>query len=197
MTDTNPPADRDVCTHRAYGTGDVPCGRPRSSHTHTDPLGDGEGWQHSIQIDAASESIYCLCGFVPRGDGTHALTNHLVKMATAVLSARVGELEEQIANVRARLDEQRGATRVAAGAADRFRDVLSEVLGHPEENPGDDVLVTEVRKHFGCSGPEPTRWRDFLTGARAQIDQIEADHAAPDSEMDSFEAADDTDRRWE
>jgi len=77
----------------------------------------------------------------------------------------------------ARLDEQRGATRVAAGAADRFRDVLSEFLGHGEANPGDDVLVAELREKRGFSGPEPTRWRDFLTGARAQIDQIEADRS--------------------
>jgi hypothetical protein len=56
--------------------------------------------------------------------------------------------------------------------------VLSECLGHPDENPGDDVLVAEVREHFGKSGPEPTRWRDFLSGALATIDQINADRAA-------------------
>lgn len=95
----------------------------------------------------------------------------------AVLDA-LGVLEGQLATAQRLLDEQRGATRVAAAAADRFRDVLSEALGHPDNNPGDDVLVTELRKHFGFSGPEPTRWRDFLTGARAQIDQIEADRSA-------------------
>lgn len=78
----------------------------------------------------------------------------------------------------AALWDARAAHRTAAAAADRFRDVLAECLGHAEENPGDDTLVAEVRSHFGRPGPEPTRWRDFLTGALAQVDQIRADRAA-------------------
>lgn len=71
-------------------------------------------------------------------------------------------------------EDCRAAYRTASGAADRFRDVLSEVLGHTDENPGDDDLVAEIRKHFGKSGPEPTRWRDSLVGYEALIDQINA-----------------------
>jgi hypothetical protein len=77
--------------------------------------------------------------------------------------------------LRALLDDERAARRVAADAADRFRDVLSECLGHPDENPGDDVLVAELRDHFGRTGPEPTGWRDFIAGALAQVDQINAE----------------------
>lgn len=77
--------------------------------------------------------------------------------------------------LRKMLDDERAAKKVAADAADRFRDVLSECLGHEDENPGDDVLVAELREHFGRTGPEPTRWRDFITGALAQVDQINAE----------------------
>lgn len=75
----------------------------------------------------------------------------------------------------ARLDDERAAKKIAADAADRFRDVLAECLGYVDENPGDDVLVRDLRAHFGRTGPEPTRWRDFLSGALAVIDQINAD----------------------
>jgi hypothetical protein len=78
--------------------------------------------------------------------------------------------------LRKMLDDERAAKKVAADAADRFRDVLSECLGHEDENPGDDVLVSELRAHFGRTGPEPTRWRDFCSGALAFVDQINADH---------------------
>lgn len=84
--------------------------------------------------------------------------------------------------MRAERDDARGGYRVAAEAADRFRDVLSECLGHADENPGDDVLIADLRSHFGMTGPEPTRWRDFCTGARAALDQIEADRHFPPEE---------------
>lgn len=76
--------------------------------------------------------------------------------------------------LRAELEDQRKAYQTAAGAADRFRDVLAEALGHADENPGDDVLVAELRARFGKTGPEPTRWRDFLVAAGAIRDQINA-----------------------
>lgn len=121
----------------------------------------------------------------------HREVNQVLEQAAVLAVQTKDEVVAELSRLRAentaqaaRLEEQRGATRVAAGAADRFRDVLSEALGHPDENPGDDVLVAEVREHFGFSGPEPTRWRDFLTGARAKIDQIEADHAAPGLDQD-------------
>jgi hypothetical protein len=69
------------------------------------------------------------------------------------------------------VEDLRRARDIAAAAADRFRDVLSECLDHPDENPGDDVLVAELREHFGKTGPEPTRWRDFLAGAKALLRQ--------------------------
>lgn len=97
------------------------------------------------------------------------------------------EAIETVEHLQARLDDQTAARRIAGGAADRFRDVLSECLGHADENPGDDVLVTELREHFGKTGPEPTRWRDFLTGARAVMDQI---NAMPDPWVPVDRAAD-------
>ncbi|RKN40772.1 hypothetical protein [Streptomyces hoynatensis] len=66
------------------------------------------------------------------------------------------------------------AYKTAAGAADRFRDVLCEVLGHPTENPGDNALVAQLRAHHGKAGPEPTAWRDRLVGYEATRDQINA-----------------------
>lgn len=78
-------------------------------------------------------------------------------------------------NLRAALDDERAAKKIAADSADRFRDVLSECLGYADENPGDDVLVRDLREHFGKTGPEPTRWRDFCAGALATLDQINAE----------------------
>lgn len=77
--------------------------------------------------------------------------------------------------LRAALKDERAAKRIAADAADRFRDVLSECLGYEDENPGDDVLVRDLREHFGKTAPEPTRWRDFCAGALAVMDQINAE----------------------
>lgn len=71
---------------------------------------------------------------------------------------------EQEQYLQARLEDMTQARRIAADAADRFRDVLCEVLGYTDENPGDDVLVTELREHFGKTGPESTRWREFIEG---------------------------------
>jgi hypothetical protein len=87
-------------------------------------------------------------------------------------------LAEVEANARAEAADERVAKQIASEAADRFRDVLSEALGYPDENPGDDALVAALREHFGKTGPEPRRWRDFVTGARAVVDQINADRAA-------------------
>jgi hypothetical protein len=72
------------------------------------------------------------------------------------------------------LEDQHAARQTAAGAADRFRDVLCEALGHDDDNPGDDILVAELRAHFGKTGPEPTNWRDRLAGYEAIRDQINA-----------------------
>jgi len=67
----------------------------------------------------------------------------------------------------------RAAYKIASDTCDRFRDVVSEVLGL-DENPGDDELVRQLRALHGKSGPEPTRWREFLTGSIARLDQIAA-----------------------
>jgi len=76
--------------------------------------------------------------------------------------------------LRRELEDQRGAYRVAADAVDRFRDVVCEVLGHEDENPGDDALVSQLRALFGKTGPEPTNWRHRLTGYEPVRDQINA-----------------------
>lgn len=64
------------------------------------------------------------------------------------------------------------AYRTASESADRFRDVLAEALGYPDENPGDDVLIADLRRHFGKTGPEPTRWREFVARSLAIVEQI-------------------------
>jgi ElaB/YqjD/DUF883 family membrane-anchored ribosome-binding protein len=93
--------------------------------------------------------------------------------------------EAKLERVRAELEDQRAARQIAGDCADRFRDVLSEALGHPDENPGDDVLVAELRAHFSKTGPEPTRWRDFCAGALALVDQHNADiRAALDEQQE-------------
>ena len=81
---------------------------------------------------------------------------------------------DQLDALIAELEDQRAAKQTAAGAADRFRDVLCEALGYPDDNPGDDVLVAELRARFGKSGPEPTAWRNRLAGYEAIRDQINA-----------------------
>ncbi|RPE27334.1 hypothetical protein [Kitasatospora cineracea] len=75
------------------------------------------------------------------------------------------QLREENAQLHGELHNSRAAHRTASETADRFRDVLADALGHPDENPGDDVLVTELRRHFGRTGPEPTRWRDLVQRA--------------------------------
>jgi hypothetical protein len=81
---------------------------------------------------------------------------------------------DQLDRLYAELEDQRGAKQTAAGAADRFRDILCEALNHDDDNPGDDVLVAELRAHFGKTGPEPTNWRVRLAGYGAVRDQINA-----------------------
>lgn len=81
----------------------------------------------------------------------------------------------EIDALRRERDDAAGGYRVAAEALDRFRDVLADALGYVDENPGDDVLIRDLRAHFGRTGPEPTRWREFCTGARAVVDQINAE----------------------
>ena len=80
----------------------------------------------------------------------------------------------ECAVLRESLADESAARRVAADCADRFRDVLSEVLGLGE-NPGDDELVRQIRDAHGKYGPEPRRWRDLMTGAEAVRDQIIAE----------------------
>ena len=75
----------------------------------------------------------------------------------------MSELEEA-------LRDEREARRIAGEAADRFRDVLTEVLDLGE-NPGDDALVALIREAHGKSGAEPIRWRDFITGAKAHLER--------------------------
>lgn len=73
---------------------------------------------------------------------------------------RTGErLPEDV--MREQITDMTMAYRTASGAADRFRDVLCEVLGR-ETNPGDDTLVKEIRALLGKDGPEPTRWRERI-----------------------------------
>ena len=148
-------------------------------------------------IVAAGEAwIECLCGervtvdlnaagpYLDRAFAAHLAD---VLLAEGYTTSPAPEATETVEHLQARLDDETAARRIAGGAADRFRDVLSECLGHADENPGDDVLVTELRQHFGKTGPEPTRWRNFLTGARAVMDQI---NAMPDPWVPVDRAAD-------
>jgi hypothetical protein len=111
---------------------------------------------------------------------------------TRDIDAELRHANEQIERLTAELSDERGAKRIAADSADRFRDVLCEVLNHPDENPGDDVLVAELRANFGKTGPEPTAWRNRLAGYEAIRDQIKAAHNAGPTVAECAEA----DRRW-
>ncbi|MEU9515893.1 hypothetical protein [Micromonospora sp. NPDC048169] len=72
--------------------------------------------------------------------------------------------------LRAALDDEKAGRRVAGEAADRFRDVVTEILGL-DDNPGDDELISQLRALHGKTGPEPRRWRDFITGAVAHVER--------------------------
>lgn len=116
------------------------------------------------RIAAAARTVQLRLGpnalAIATGGGTVPLSGgEAYDVADAVLAEVQPELDRQAAE----LADARAAKRTAAASADRFRDVLSEALGHPDENPGDDTLVAELRQHFGQSGPEPTRWRDYVT----------------------------------
>lgn len=67
------------------------------------------------------------------------------------------------------LSDEQAARKIAGSAADRFRDVITEVL-NLSENPGDDVLINSLRALHGKRGPEPTAFRDFCTGAQAHLE---------------------------
>lgn len=90
------------------------------------------------------------------------------------MNERAINQERKLAALHAELEDQRAARQTAAAAADRFRDVVCEALGHDDDNPGDDTLIAELRTHFGKTGPEPTAWRDRLAGYEAIRDQINA-----------------------
>ena len=81
---------------------------------------------------------------------------------------------DQLDALYAEVDDERAAKQTAAGAADRFRDVVCEAFGFDDDNPGDDILVAKLRAHFGKTGPEPTNWRNRLAGYEAIRDQINA-----------------------
>jgi len=66
------------------------------------------------------------------------------------------------------LQDKRAAWQIAADAADRFRDVICEVLDL-DSNPGDDALVEQLRARFSKSGPEPRRWRQRLQDALEEV----------------------------
>lgn len=83
---------------------------------------------------------------------------------------------DQLEAVQAELEDVHVGYRMSSAALDRFRDVVCEVIGFENENPGDDVSLGLLRDRAGKTGPEPTRWREFITAARAQVDQINAKH---------------------
>ena len=69
--------------------------QPLTEATWNDPLGDETEPAHSIQVGAyESEGLSCICGFTPRGDGTHALTNHLMAEALRDAAQRVKDHRE-------------------------------------------------------------------------------------------------------
>jgi hypothetical protein len=77
--------------------------------------------------------------------------------------------ENQSADLADALHNEREARKIAGAAADRFRDVITEVLNLPE-NPGDDALIEQIRARHGKTGPEPTTFRDFCAGAVAHLE---------------------------
>ena len=119
---------------------------------------------HTVVRDGRPVSVYQAVGGQAVDD-----------IAAAVADEVVAPLEAERDRLRWERDEERAARRTAAECADRFRDVLAEALGYADENPGDDTLVATLREHYGRTGAEPTRWRDFLAAARAQVDQVAAE----------------------
>lgn len=130
----------------------------------TDPTPCGECGH--VHADRCS-----VCGHLPNA----VVTTSSEHVPAPEVSRGVAE------KLRAERDDARGGYRVAAEALDRFRDVVADCLGHSDENPGDDALIALLREHFGKTGPEPRRWRDFVTGARAVVDQINADRLVRDA----------------
>jgi hypothetical protein len=65
----------------------------------------------------------------------------------------------------------RKAWQIASESADRFRDVICQVL-ELDENPGDSELVFQLLKAHGkADQAESRRWRDFLDGQLARLDE--------------------------
>lgn len=95
-------------------------------------------------------------------------TTDLIVRAINALPALL-DAAEKVAALRAAVIDERGARRMVADSADRFRDVITEVLDLPE-NPGDDALVERLRAVHGKTGPERHTWRDFMTGAVAHME---------------------------
>jgi hypothetical protein len=108
----------------------------------------------------------------------------------------------------AALSDARAAHRTAAESADRYRDVVSQVLGL-NENPGDDELVARLLAAHGMAGaPESTRWRDFLGTAKMQLGEagirfssdldpqelgVGSDQDAPSAPQERLQAAEQAD----
>lgn len=66
-------------TDRGTGVGG-PHGRTEADEW-LDPYGDETEPAHTLLIGvAAPEAVSCMCGYTPRGDGTHAITNHLMEV---------------------------------------------------------------------------------------------------------------------
>jgi hypothetical protein len=63
------------------------------------------------------------------------------------------------------------AYRITSEVADRFRDLLCEVL-ELDSNPGDDKLVAMLRAKFNKTGPESTVWRERSAGYEALIERL-------------------------
>lgn len=82
-------------------------------------------------------------------------------------------------DLQTRFDDVYKAWRLAAGYTDRFRDVVADCLGYIDSQPGDDVLIAELREHFGRTGPEPTRWREFTSEVWAEFGYTPS-HETPD-----------------
>ena len=132
------------------------------------------GRLYLIDVDGEThEARYFAPGILAPGFLTRDGRAVDVDKATNIRPAIVLDPEDVrrlTANLTAALEDERAARKVAGDAVDRFRDVVSEVLGL-DRNPGDDALVEQLRSLHGKSGPEPQRWRNFVTGAVAHLER--------------------------
>lgn len=114
-----------------------------------------------------------VAGWIDREIGAAMASLTVSQVIEAVRQEEREKAAQAESALRLDLDDRIKAHQMCSASLDRFRDVVCEVAGYAM-NPGDDIALARLREMHGLAGPEPTRWRDFMTWADAQRDQINA-----------------------